>query len=101
MWGRVPCAERNVEMINGYMIRYLSSLDGVVRGSSTVVNAEAFNRTFTANGLIPRTNYTFEVRAFTSDSGGTPLTGPPAIMTGVTGIPQGTIWVLILFSKVR
>ena len=81
-WGEVPCKDKNVDRITGYQIVYNTTSDNVIRGrgnDSTTM--------FTANSLIPRTNYTFEVNA--RHDGSTILNGPPAIITGVTEVPQG------------
>ena len=80
-WGDIPCSERNVDMITGYRVKYHSNYSNP-HGNQTV---QADNRTFTASQLIPRTNYTFEVRAFHNHS----HIGPPANVTGVTAVPKG------------
>ena len=80
-WGDVPCRERNVDMITGYRVKYHSNYSNP-HGNQTV---QADNKTFTASQLIPRTNYTFEVRAFHNYS----HIGPPANVTGVTAVPKG------------
>ena len=75
---------RNVDGITGYQIVYRTTSDNVIRG----MERNHSTRTFTANGLIPRTNYTFEAIARHHDDIN-PLFGPPAVITGVTAAPQG------------
>ena len=80
-WDEVPCVDRNVD-ITGYQIVYRTTSDDVIRG-----RRNDSTRMFTANHLIPRTNYTFEVA---HNDGSTILNGPPAVITGVTtAVPQG------------
>ena len=57
------------------------------RGGVTGVD----NRVFTASGLIPMTNYTFQVYATHIDLTLQPplLYGPPATLTAVTKEPEG------------
>ena len=89
-WGDVPCRERNVDMITGYSVTYICNDNcSSPFGNETV---EAHSRTFTASRLIPRTNYTFEVRAFHSNkSTSLQLTGLPTEVTKTTEIPEGKI----------
>ena len=49
----------------GYMIRYQGLNE---TGTATVLGTDDKNRTFTANGLIPNTNYTFMVAAVNTDN---------------------------------
>ena len=58
-WKRVECHDRNSNIM-GYMIRYQGS-------SETVLGTDDENRTFTANGLTPNTDYTFMVAAVNTD----------------------------------
>ena len=83
-WGDVPCRERNVDMITGYSVKYLSNHSNP--HGNQMVQAK---RTFTASKLIPRTNYTFEVRAFYDHSTNNFTVGPLANVTGVTKVPKG------------
>ena len=80
-WGRVSCIDRNSE-ITGYTVRYGQT------GSTTMSNESVLgtsNRMFTASGLIPRTSYTFEVAAVSSEG-----TGPFSIeITVKTTVPEG------------
>ena len=94
-WGVVPCAGRNVG-ITGYQIVTRTTSDNVIR----VRERDHSTRMFTANGLIPRTNYTFEVNARYDDiTLNNPLFGPAAVITGVTAVPQcKSCWVK-LFTK--
>ena len=74
-WSEVECLEQN-SAITGYSVRYGMTVTVNVTGAS--------NRMFTATGLTPYTNYTFEVAAV-SDSG----TGPFASTTMETNIHDG------------
>ena len=86
-WGDVPCRERNVDMITGYSVTYFCIDRSRPCGNQTV---ETHSRTFTASQLIPRTNYTFEVRAFHNNkSTSLQLTGLPTGVTGTTETPEG------------
>ena len=88
-WGDVPCRERNVDMITGYNVTYFCTNHSRPCGYQTVQVLGEDNKTFTANQLIPRTNYTFEVRAFYSHSTNNFTVGPLANVTGVTKVPKG------------
>ena len=72
-WGRVSCIDRNSE-ITGYTVRY-----GQTGSTTTVMESVSgtsdSDRMFTASGLIPRTSYTFEVAAVSSEGTGTFSTG--------------------------
>ena len=90
MWGEVPCSGRNAEIhayiLNYYPIDSLRDQNGGVLGSTGLSN-----RVFTASGLIPRTRYTFEVRAnhFDFSASSTVLPSPPAIISIATEMFQG------------
>ena len=84
-WGDVPCRERNVDMITGYRVKYHSN-----HSNPHGNQIDEINRTFTASELIPRTNYTFEVRAFYNHSTNNFTVGPLANITGVTKVPKGS-----------
>ena len=82
-WGRVNCIDRNSE-ITDYTVRY-----GQTGSTTTVMESVSgtsdSDRMFTASGLIPRTNYTFEVAAAGSEG-----TGPFSTGTTVeTLAPEG------------
>ena len=72
-WGRVSCIDRNSE-ITGYTARY-----GQTGSTTTVMESVSgtsdSDRMFTASGLIPRTSYTFEVAAVSSEGTGPFSTG--------------------------
>ena len=80
-WGRVSCIDRNSE-ITGYTVRH-----GQTGSTTTVMESVSgtsdSDRMFTASGLIPRTSYTFEVAAVSSEG-----TGP--FNTGTTIRTSGT-----------
>ena len=86
-WGDVlPCEDRNVDGITGYQIVTRTTSDNVIRDRIR----DHSTRMFTANHLIPRTNYTFEVNARYDDINlNNLLFGPAAVITGVTAVPQG------------
>ncbi len=88
MWGEVPCAGRNAE-ITRYTIIYYPTSDPSDRGSGVVMVTS--NRVFTARGLIPRTDYTIEVRPDHIDFlGGVFIASvSSATITITTGVPQG------------
>ena len=85
-WGEIPCIHRNEDGITGYQIVTRTTSDNVIRGRER----DHSTRMFTANRLIPRTNYTFEVNARYDDINlPSPFHGPAGVITGVTAIPQG------------
>ena len=95
-WEEVQCADRNVDRITGYQIVTRTTSDNVIRRRER----DHSTRMFTANGLIPRTNYTFEVNARYDDINlNNPLFGPAAVITGVTAVPQGKSCWCKLFTK--
>ena len=84
-WGRVNCIDRNSE-ITGYTVRY-----GQTGSTTTVMESVSgtsdSDRMFTASGLIPRTSYTFEVAAVSSEG-----TGPfSSRITVMTSTPTGKV----------
>ena len=87
-WDRVSCIDRNSE-ITGYTVRY-----GQTGSTTTVMElvSGTSDRMFTASGLIPRTSYTFEVAAVSSEG-----TGP--FSTGIvmdTSVHNGNYSILYL-----
>ena len=63
-WERVQCNERNGQ-IQGYNVFYYQADDDASEMISVNVSGVSESeRMFTANGLLPLTSYTFEVRAF-------------------------------------
>ena len=72
-WGRVSCIDRNSE-ITGYTVRF-----GQTGSTTTVMESVSgtsdSDRMFTASELIPRTSYTFEVAAVSSEGTGPFNTG--------------------------
>ena len=71
-WGRVSCIDRNSE-ITGYTVRYGQT--GSTTNDMSVSGTSDSDRMFTASGLIPRTSYTFEVAAVSSEGIGPFSTG--------------------------
>ena len=65
-WDRIMCIDRNSEII-GYRVTFGPTLTSI-RTTEIVTGTDT--RTFTASGLIPRTQYTFEVIPFSASAGG-------------------------------
>ena len=86
-WEEVPCEHRNAE-ITHYLGR-IANNDLTVRAGG-IVSADTLTRNFT--GLIPRDNYTIQVHARHEDLSFTDvvLTGPPAVIVAVSGVPPGS-----------
>ena len=83
-WERVPCNPRNGQ-IQGYNVVYYQTDDNspeMIRVNISGVSDS--KRMFTANGLLPLTSYTFEVRAFNMKG-----IGPAANETFQTTIADG------------
>ena len=59
-WTELPCSDRN-RNITGYTVEYNSSTP--VLHNNMVNVSESSNTRLVVGGLIPRTNYTFSVRA--------------------------------------
>ena len=84
-WGEVSCLDRNVDGITGYQVVTRTTSDNVIRDRER----DHSTRMYTVNGLIPRTNYTFEVNVRYDDiTLNNQLFGPAAVITGVTAVPQ-------------
>ena len=60
-WNEIPCIQRN-----GRIIRYEVEFEPSGEGTTSMISG----RSFTANGLTPFTNYTFQVRGVNSESPG-------------------------------
>ena len=81
-WTRVRCTDRNSE-ITGYTVRYGQT--GSTTVNESVSGTSNSDRMFSASGLIPRTSYTFEVAAVSSEGTGNFSTG----ITVETAVPEG------------
>ena len=81
-WNRVRCIDRNSE-ITGYTVRHGQT--GSTTVNESVSGTSNSDRMFTASGLLPRTNYTFEVAAVSSEGTGPFSTGA----TNETAVPEG------------
>ena len=57
-WNEIPCIQRNGRIIR-YEVEFGPAVEGTISG-----------RSFTANGLIPFTNYTFQVHGVNSAGSG-------------------------------
>ena len=86
-WDHVDCQERNGH-IDSYRIVYYPTFDpyGYRTNARTIFGTGDDDRLFSANGLLPRMNYTFKVQTsnFNIDA-----RGPPALYTANTTAPQG------------
>ena len=75
-----------------YVVRYALTSDPEDKTATNVMGTDISNRMATVTGLIPRTNYTFDVAASHFDfvnSASVFLTGPFAAKTVVTAISPG------------
>ncbi len=79
-WDRVSCLTRNSE-ITGYEVTF-GPTSSSTRTTESITGTQS--RTFTVTGLIPRTQYAFQVTSL-SDSGN----GPSATVTSQTSLPSG------------
>ena len=84
-WGEISCSERNGE-ITGYTVEY-SSTDPPHNGSLTVFGV---SRTLVVGDLIPRTSYSFQVRAQEASSSSS-VSG-----TANTATPTGQCYIIYL-----
>ena len=93
-WERVACEQRNGE-IEGYNVTYYpqNNDDASEKINATVFGITESNRTYLASGLQPRTNYTFEVKAFNSGK-----LGPATRTTIQTSVSNGKLCVQISYS---
>ena len=87
-WERVACHLRNGE-IDGYNVTYYPKDNDIAKVVTTVHGVIESNRTFVASGLVPRTNYTFEVLAFNGIGD-----GPAVNATFQTSVAEGTPYML-------
>ena len=93
-WEEIACEERNGE-IGGYNVTYC-----LQQSSAAVCNADSdkvivqvigeSNRSLTVVGLLPRTNYIFEVRGYTGE-----MVGSPTTKTITTSTPDGNYKLLV------
>ena len=88
-WTEIACKERNGE-IDGYNVTYCpqKSDAAVCDADSDKVSVHVigeYNRTLTVSRLLPRTNYTFEVRGFNGE-----MVGPPTTANFTTLTPEGS-----------
>ena len=78
-----------MDTITGYNVTYFCTYRSNTISNQTVQVLVADNKTFTASQFIPRTNCTFEVKAFHRNKSTGLLIGPPDNVTGTTEIPEG------------
>ena len=77
-WSTIECIERNGE-ITKYTVVFQEQGGAVIPGEVNVMN-----RTFTASGLTPHTNYTFRVAGVNSNGTG-PYKNTTVILTDEDG----------------
>ena len=77
-WSTIECIERNGEITN-YTVVFQEQGGAVIPGVTDVIN-----RTFTASGLTPHTNYTFRVAGVNSNGIG-PYSTTIVILTDADG----------------
>ena len=79
-WSTIECIERNGEITN-YTVVFQEQGGAVIPGEVNVMD-----RTFTANGLTPHTNYTFKVAGVNIID-----TGPYSTITFIRSIEDGML----------
>ena len=77
-WSTIECIERN-GVITNYTVVFQEQGGAVIPGEVNVMD-----RTFTASGLTPHTNYTFKVAGVNSNGTG-PYTNTIVILTDEEG----------------
>ena len=80
-WTELPCSDRNGE-ITGYTVEYSSTTPP---HTNTVTVSGSSTTRLVVGGLLPRTSYTFSVRA----AGALDLMGPSASKSRSTSTPSG------------
>ena len=80
-WQMIACIERN-GVITSYAVVFQEQGGAVIPGEVNVIN-----RTFTASGLTPHTNYSFRVAGVNSNGTG-PFTNVMLILTDEDGNSQ-------------
>ena len=80
-WTELPCSDRNGE-ITGYTVEYSSTRPP---HTGTVTVSGSSTTRLVVGGLLPRTNYTFSVRAVGADD----MIGPSASQSSFTSTPSG------------
>ena len=78
-WSTIECIERNGEITN-YTVVFQEQGGAVIPGEVNVMD-----RTFTASGLTPHTNYTFRVAGVNSNGAG-PYINISSILTDEDGM---------------
>ena len=87
-WGRVNCQERNGR-VDGYRVAYYPTFSSNIAGDQVawrLSGTDDSDRVLSANGLAPRTSYTFDIQASNPHID---ARGPPAFITANTTAPQG------------
>ena len=76
-WTELPCSDRNGE-ITGYTVEYISTSQPPHTSNASVSGSS--NTRLVVGGLLPRTSYTFSVRAQGAETArsGTRFTATPA-----------------------
>ena len=86
-WGRVACMDRNIE-ITRYVLIYGPSSDYSDRSGVFTMDINTYN-VYTITGLLPRTDYTIQVRADHATAFGTLEGTMSATVNAVTAVPEG------------
>ena len=90
-WDEVDCEERN-GVITGYSVRYgLSS--GMPRKTVNISGTDVENRIFRMDGLLIRTNYSFEVAAINRNGVG----AYTSAITITTTVPNGLVVLMVSY----
>ena len=79
-WSTIECIEQNGEITNYTVVFQKQGTQAVIHGEVNVMD-----RTFTASGLTPHTNYTFRVAGVNSNGTG-PYTNISGILTDEDGM---------------
>ena len=88
-WGRVACVDRNIE-ITRYALIYGPSSDSSDRSGSIIMDIKT-NNVYTITGLLPRTDYTIQVRAEHVTLFGTLMGTMLATVNAETAVPEGEV----------
>ena len=92
----MSCIDRNSE-ITGYIVRYAQT-GNTTTVSESVSGTSDSDRRFTASGLVPRTSYTFEVAAVSSEGTGPFSTAITVKAVYTTAIAGGVVAAVIVLG---
>ena len=88
-WGRVACVDRNIE-ITRYALVYGHTSDSSDLSGVFTMDIKT-NNVYTITGLLPRTDYTIQVRADHAAVFGTFMGTVSATVNAVTAVPEGEV----------